>query len=382
MQNFKKRYLYCLLIIASLLFVTPVVKAKETFTIVASVNGDIVTSYDLSQRQKLYKLLNINRTEITTLKNLTDELLQKQYAENTNIQIKNNSFEKELTFRLKKIGVNYDQLKDILSRNRIDIATFDDYVKADILWREILIRRFSSKARISDYELNKPKPASPFKIQEKVELSEIIIPFTKIEKEKTILLAERLYLELKSGADFKLAARRFSKVASSKDGGYIGFVQEESLPQIVISEIENMMSGEISKPIITSKNVFIFKFHGKSKSQIPVLQDYTVTYRLLDITDRNTKNLCDKQFNKTKKLSKLSQLNENLARVLRQSELYEIKVLGTDLSEGVVLCEREINLSESEFRQLRSNYFNREMKLHSEKLMMELYGQSTIRYSN
>ena len=43
---------------------------------------------------------------------------------------------------------------------------------------------------------------------------------------------------------------------------------------------------------------------------------------------------------------------------------------------------REINLSESEFRQLRSNYFNREMKLHSEKLMMELYGQSTIRYSN
>ena len=62
MQNFKKRYLYCLLIIASLLFVTPVVKAKETFTIVASVNGDIVTSYDLSQRQKLYKLLNIKNT--------------------------------------------------------------------------------------------------------------------------------------------------------------------------------------------------------------------------------------------------------------------------------------------------------------------------------
>ena len=101
MQNYKKRYLYCFFLITSLTFLTPPAKANDKFAIEAFVNGEIITNYDLSQRFKLNYLLNINKSKITTLKNLTDELLQKQYAEKMNIRLKGKSFETELALRLK-----------------------------------------------------------------------------------------------------------------------------------------------------------------------------------------------------------------------------------------------------------------------------------------
>ena len=67
---------------------------------------------------------------------------------------------------------------------------------------------------------------------------------------------------------FENAAIKFSSSSSALDGGEIGWINLKSLSDSVRNLIIEMKPGEISKPLIKSNSVMIFKLLDKRKLNV------------------------------------------------------------------------------------------------------------------
>ena len=67
---------------------------------------------------------------------------------------------------------------------------------------------------------------------------------------------------------FENAAIKFSTSSSALDGGEIGWINLKSLSDSVRNLIIEMKPGEISKPLIKSNSVMIFKLLDKRKLNV------------------------------------------------------------------------------------------------------------------
>lgn len=75
-------------------------------------------------------------------------------------------------------------------------------------------------------------------------------------------LAERLYAELKKGANFAELARRYSTCPSKSKGGDLGFFGEGQMVKEFEKEAFRLSPGSISRPVHTQFGWHIIKRTG------------------------------------------------------------------------------------------------------------------------
>ncbi len=68
---------------------------------------------------------------------------------------------------------------------------------------------------------------------------------------RTPLLVDDLMLSLRQGADFSVLAREHSACPSARNGGDIGLIKPEDLPQSIKDALAEAPIGEVSGPIQT-----------------------------------------------------------------------------------------------------------------------------------
>lgn len=233
--------------------------AQDSQRIVAIVNDEIISGFDLSSRidlivlsSQLPKTLQVRkRIQAQVLRGLIDDKLRLQEAR----RLKLNVTEQEFLGAVRRIEKNNRMkpggMDELLKRNNIDRVTFNTQIEATISWQKIVRRQVRGRVKISADAVDKAiARISANRGKPEFLASEIFIPFEAGKPvNETLQLAERLYKQIGQGANFTALARAFSQSATAAGGGSLGWVREDQLDEDLSKILVKMRRGTVSKPI-------------------------------------------------------------------------------------------------------------------------------------
>jgi len=279
-----------------------------------------------------------------------------------------------------------------------------DFVRAGLLWREVVGARFGAKARISDDELDTTLNLATATIQKSVLISEIQIPLRESGNEATLELVKNLSKTIKTQGAFSAAARRYSRAASRGRGGRLNWVPIASLPPALAGQILSLEPGEVTAPVTLSKTVGIFQLRAvrEEKSKTPPLP-VSVSYTTVAIPTKKGRaealaatlisdvDTCADLRAKSERFGEKayvdntvqeSELEPLLALAIADLDRYEASyvVTGPNVVSVVMVCDRLRDLPEGTRDNLRAAMFNRRLTGFGDGYLQELRADAEIIY--
>jgi len=245
--------------------------------IIHNIENEIITNIDIKNEFKYLIALN------NSLKELDNEKILSISNESI-IREKIKKIEISKNFKKIKINEEYSNIliKNIYSRlglksiNELELYLKDfdltvEDIKAkitiDALWNELIIKKYNSNIIINEEEIKK-KILKNSKTQTKeYQLSEIIFEVTNKEdiEKKYDAIVESI-----NKIGFENSAAIFSFSESSKIGGGIGWINENSLNNKIKKNVNKLNIGEITKPIILSNGILVLKLMNTKNSNTAI----------------------------------------------------------------------------------------------------------------
>ncbi len=239
----------------------PAASAQSLFSPAVRVNQDVVTWYELSQRQQLLEILGVpGSSEEEVLKALVDERLRKQVVREAGIEVAPEDVQVGIDEFAARGQLSTDEFLNLLGNAGIAPETVRDFVRSQLVWRDYVAARFISQARPTDEEIDRALGLSGGGGLQ-VLLSEIVIPVTP----QTVAQAQALAQEISQidGYDaFSAAAAQYSAAPTRTDGGRLDWLSLSNLPPALQPVVLGLKNGEVTEPINLPNAVALFQMRG------------------------------------------------------------------------------------------------------------------------
>ena len=245
----------------------PHAQEAKSHGIVAVVNDDIISKYDLDSRIKfiifssqLPKDKNMSKKiAAQVLHSLITERLKLQETKNLGIKVSENELRKEIRMIEKKSRVPTGKMQDFLRSKGLNYRTFEIQIKANIAWRKAVIKNVRSNIKISDRTIDETiNSIEEHKGKPEYFVAEIFTPFNRSKSlELAYQSSLRLHSQLKRGASFPALARSFSYSASATKDGKLGWIRIDQIDKQLSSAVKLMEKGSFSRPIKSADGFYI-----------------------------------------------------------------------------------------------------------------------------
>ena len=308
---FKKIILICL---TSIFFIYSPSSFSIENKILVKIDNQIITSLDVNNEYKYLvalnpSLKNSKKEDIIKLskRSIINERIKKIEIEKNfnNPQIPEKFLDIILQNVYFKIGIeNISDFKRYLSINDIDFENVKKKLEIEALWNELILIKFSSKININEDNLRK-KIQENNKFSKSYLLSEISFEVSNLSD------LESKYTEIRdviknNGFDF--AALKYSVSETSKIGGKLDWINENSLNKQIKDAIKDLKISDFTKPINVSSGFLILKINDIKNTQIEVNVEDELK-RLTNYEKNNQLNQYSKiYFNKVKKNLQINEL--------------------------------------------------------------------------
>ena len=238
--------------------------------IVAVVNDDVITQYDLNDHIKLVvNQLNKQGTplppqevlEKQILERLVNDRVQLQFAKETGVRVDDTQLEKTLERIAESNGMTLQLMREKLEKDGINFNRFREEIRSEIIMTRLKEREVDSKIIVTESEIDnflRTQEALSGRNDE-YELAHILVLMPEQASPEQIQAkrarAEQALLQLKNGADFAQIAAGYSDAPDALQGGVLGWRSSGRLPGIFVEALHTMQVGEVS-PILRSANGF------------------------------------------------------------------------------------------------------------------------------
>ena len=259
----KKFYIF----FAIILFFQLNLYAKKSLNIIAKIDNELITSYDVKNKiittlvlsKKELNQENINSLKKIALENLIINRLKK--IELNKYDIKSN--DRQINAYLNSISSNdIPSLKKSFEINGLDFKAYKNELDIEFKWRNLIFNKFSNKINIDPDDLIQQLPKKIEQQESSIEfnLSEIEILSSDPNLEKEII--PQILEEIKQ-TGFENAVLKFSIASSSSNQGNLGWINSNSLSEDLLEIIEKLEVGEVTKPIKKNDKIIFFKLIDK-----------------------------------------------------------------------------------------------------------------------
>src|SRR5215831_9530817 len=250
--------------------VAPPAPTPLTEEVIASVNDDVITNYDLGQRVRLiavtagiqptredlpelerYALNSLieERLELQELKREEDQ--QSKGGKSISIIANDGDIDDEIADMAKQNHMTADQLMGMFRQQGIEPETLRSQLKAQISWRRWIQGFYGSRLRIGDDQIKAFQQRTAAEADKpKYEISEVYIDAQKSGgMGQAMDEANQLVAQLRQGAPFASVAKQFSAAPTAANGGNAGWVTAGEYPPEVRTAVADMRPGTLSSPI-------------------------------------------------------------------------------------------------------------------------------------
>lgn len=280
--------------------------------IILKINNEIVTSIDLLQEIEYLKILNDNLNNLPNEKliviaknSLVREKIRKAeaYSFFKNPKIEDQYLKPYLNKIIKKLNLqSEDQLKENLLLKGMDFKILKKKIEIEIVWNQLILNKFSKNLKIDRNQIKNNILLN--NKQKRYLLSEIVF---NIENEDL----DKKFLEIKNEiakSGFENAATIHSISDSSKDGGKIGWINFNSLSELIKKEIIKIKKNEITNPIVVPGGFLILKIEQEKTVELIEDIESEVENISREIANKQLNQYSNIYFNKVKKEYQIDEL--------------------------------------------------------------------------
>ena len=261
------------------------------------VGKEIITNFDIKKEVNYLTALNNSLLDLENsqiLEIATDSLIKekikyielKKYYEFKSEDKYLNQIYNNFISRLKLQDEN--EINEYFKKFNLTKEEILSKIQIETLWNQLIFEKYNSQVIIKkDLIRDKLKKLEQTKNIKEVNLSEIVFQI-KDQNNLDQKLNEIKKSILKVG--FENTANLYSISDSKSFGGKIGWINESSLSELIISNIKDLKKDEISSPINIGSNYILLKINEIRKSEKKI--DKNEEYKKLELFER------DRQLNK------------------------------------------------------------------------------------
>jgi len=241
--------------------------AKGQISIEFIIEDKIITNYDIIKEVEYLKILNPNLQQIDTdqiiklaKSSLVNEIIKKKELE------KFLDYEKELSYFNDYLtnfylSLNYKNEEDFFStlqkKKTYSPEQFKNKIKTELLWNELIYLRFNNQVKIDKIKLENKLNKLKKQYYKEYQLSEILFTTNK-DNQNLKKLIDQINTSIKN-VGFTNTATIFSISDTSKLGGRVGWVNENSLSEQIFDKIKDLNKSDISDIIKIGNKYLILR---------------------------------------------------------------------------------------------------------------------------
>jgi len=234
--------------------------------IILKVDNEIITTLDVYNEITYLKFFNKNFNRLND-----EEIYQNSIESIIKHKIKKNEISKKFKFvefqnkdyldqqiekTFKELGFqNLQNFKNELIKREISFENFEEKLKINILWNQLIFSKYYNKLVIDEEKL-KRQINNTNQNKKSFNLNEIIFIAERVEdiETKYNLISNDIQ---KLG--FEGAALKHSISNSSINGGNLGWIDEKNIDQEILEQINKITIKSITKPIRISSGFLILQ---------------------------------------------------------------------------------------------------------------------------
>jgi peptidyl-prolyl cis-trans isomerase SurA len=243
------------------------------------VNDNVITSYEIQQRIKMLQAFGTNGDlRGLAVEQLIEDRLRLQAAKKAGIRASEDDVLNGMIEFAARGDFSIEQLVDYFDERGVHQNTFQDFVRAGILWRNVIGALFASKVNVTDGEVDARLDVSSINFPKTVNVAEILLPIDERGAIRTRALADRLTQTIKNNNQFSIAATKYSKSNTATQGGNMGWIPMGNLPAQVSGAISALQPGQMTAPILMGDAIALYQLRGVREAKSAGEQVISVSY--------------------------------------------------------------------------------------------------------
>ncbi|HEX5773579.1 MAG TPA: peptidylprolyl isomerase [Geomobilimonas sp.] len=274
--------IYYKILLLTILAILPALSAAEMVSgIVAIVNDEIITSYEVEKEtailakeaEKKGPVSAAARGELhgLALNRLIDRKLTEQKIKELDIRVAEEEVRQAIEDVKKQNNLSQEALVAALAGQGLSFDQYKAQLKEQLERLRLMSQEVRAKIQVGEKEMREYYAANPAKYgaEEQFRARHIFFRLGKDANSQDIrrvmMTAANVLFEARSGKDFAELARKHSDDPGAKtDGGDLGtFKKGEMLPEIEATVLK-MKPGEISELVVTTAGIHIIKLEERS----------------------------------------------------------------------------------------------------------------------
>ena len=247
--------------------------------IAAVVNDDIITTSDVETRL----LLNAGGRPIppaerqmavnAVLDELINESIQRQEADSLNISVEQSQINEAFASVAQKNGMAPAEFENVLKRSGIPRGAFDQKLRTDIAWGQVVRRKLRPQVSISENDIDavfdtmdRSAGETQYRVAEIFLADDVMTDDAPVERRMDEIIAM-----LQKGARFSEVAQKFSEAPGASRGGDLGWLTLDQLDAELQPTVLNMQKGELARPFKTGDGYhLLYLIDKKAGASVPV----------------------------------------------------------------------------------------------------------------
>jgi peptidyl-prolyl cis-trans isomerase SurA len=242
--------------------------------IVAVVNKEVITEYELSERiNRIRKDLQRRGTpfpdrsevEQQVLERLIIEKVQLQFARETGLRVDDLELDRTVSRVAEGNKLSLTAFRQMLERDAIPFDAFREELRSEVLITRLREREVTSKITVSEGEIE------TFLIEQserkgaatEYNVAHILVRVPERASPEQLdtrrARAEEALKRLREGADFAQIAAAYSDAPDALQGGAIGWRSQERLPELFAGALTNLKPGDVSSALRSPAGFHVLK---------------------------------------------------------------------------------------------------------------------------
>jgi peptidyl-prolyl cis-trans isomerase SurA len=269
-------------------------RAQVVDRVVAVVNNEVITLYELNTMVSNYmnkigrsygkedreKILAESR--MIMLNRMIDDMLIEQNARKAGIVVREEDVMAAISDMLARKKMKMEDLKEAVAKEGSTMEIYKEEAKSHLMKIRLAQKEVRSKIAVSDEEIGNyySLHRDVYEGKESVRLKQILLAVPKEAdeetKEKIRTQAMEILEKLKKGESFELMAGRYSRGPEAQAGGDLGFVEKGTMLPTVDEAAFGMKDGELSNVIETPMGFLILKVtdrRGKGSKPLTAVRE-------------------------------------------------------------------------------------------------------------
>lgn len=242
--------------------------------IVATVNDQIITGFDL--RQRMLSVIAMSQVQPTeenlpaiqqqALQSLIEERLQAQEIANfETLVITDEEIDREIAAMAQEAGTTPENYMAFLQQGGIRPDAMRSQLRTEIGWRELVGGRFNTRARVTRAQVEQTlRQLNEAAAKPQYLVGEIYLEANRVGGQQAAMSgAEQLVQQMIQGAPFQAVARQFSAAPSAARGGDAGWIVQGTVQPALQAALDVLAVGQLSRPIPVEGGVYIIYMRDK-----------------------------------------------------------------------------------------------------------------------